>query len=93
MITLNSLWLQIEEILEDTSSIQERLFFECKKSANTLPKDFWLSYSAFSNTQGGIIFLGISEQNQVFSISGVSNTQKLLDDMFSQMRGGQKNKY
>ena len=90
MITLNSLWLQIEEILEDTSSIQERLFFECKKSANTLPKDFWLSYSAFSNTQGGIIFLGISEQNQVFSISGVSNTQKLLDDMFSQMRGGQK---
>ena len=82
-------WNDIEKFIKKPNSIKESQFLECKKATNDLPRDFWKSFSAFSNTEGGFILLGISEDkenNQVFKITGVKNPQKIVDDLFSQIR-------
>ncbi len=86
-------WADIESFLNSPNLIKEKLFLECKKASNSLPKDFWRSFSAFSNTQGGFILLGVSEDNGTFKITGVNNPQKIVDDLFSQARGNQKISY
>ena len=32
---------------------------ECKEASNGLPKDLWETYSAFANSNGGVILLGL----------------------------------
>ena len=50
--------------LEDIAALKESVDVECKLAQGRdgkgkLPKDFWETYSAFANTQGGDVFLGI----------------------------------
>ena len=39
----------------------ERLTLEEKLAKTDVPKSVWMSYSAFANTMGGTILLGVSE--------------------------------
>ena len=63
----------------------ERITLECKEAKNAVPKSIWESYSAFANTVGGTILLGIKENTKEknpakrFTITGVedSNTAAL----------------
>ena len=72
-------WDDIKDFLADPKKIQEKVDLECKAAANSLPKDFWKSFSAFSNTQGGFILLGISEKKDgEFCITGVSDARKIV---------------
>jgi predicted HTH transcriptional regulator len=48
---------------------------EYKLAQGGFPQDFWKTYSAFANTQGGIIVLGIGEKKGRFSIDGLSAVQ------------------
>lgn len=48
---------------------------EYKLAQGGFPQDFWKTYSAFANTQGGIIVLGIGEKKGKFSIDGLSAVQ------------------
>jgi predicted HTH transcriptional regulator len=52
----------------DIETLSETIEVECKLAAGkdgkgVLPKDFWESYSAFANSYGGEIFLGIGESS------------------------------
>ena len=50
-----------KEILE-LLKYGERVTLECKDSHNEISKSVWETYSAFANTCGGVILLGIEER-------------------------------
>ena len=55
--------LTMADILEKLKS-GERVDVECKAAESTVPKSAYESYSAFANTNGGYIFLGILENRK-----------------------------
>lgn len=58
----------------------ENNHLEYKETTNHgLPKSLWETVSAFANTEGGTIILGIAEikKNKEFSVVGVTNPNKL----------------
>lgn len=62
----------------------ESLTLEYKSAQNSLPKDFWKTYSAFANTVGGDVVLGIEEdKNRNAIIKGVSNAEKIKTELFA----------
>ena len=51
---------------------------ECKVASGGLPDSLWESYSAFANTDGGVILFGVKEVDGKFSITGVPNAAALI---------------
>lgn len=43
----------------------ENACIEFKRARGGVPADFWPSYSAFANTDGGVIILGVREKRMV----------------------------
>ena len=62
---------------------------EYKKAKNALPDSFWETYSAFANTNGGKIILGIDEKNED-PYQGVNDPQKIRDNLFALVANKQK---
>lgn len=48
---------------------------EYKSAAEGFPNDFWKTYSAFANTNGGIIILGVREKKGLFIKEGLTQEQ------------------
>jgi predicted HTH transcriptional regulator len=55
----------------DTFPAFESFELEYKSAAGGFPKDFWKTYSAFANTEGGFIVLGVKEKSGKFQIEGL----------------------
>ena len=52
--------MNFEEIhLSDFKTARENHQLEVKKAQGGLPESLWETYSAFANTDGGIILLGV----------------------------------
>ena len=66
--------------------------FECKKARADIPKDAYSTVSAFSNTQGGWLLFGISENAGRLAITGVDPRafDRMQGAFLSTLRGGQK---
>lgn len=60
--------------------------FEVKEAKHELPKNIWETVSAFSNTSGGWIILGIKQRGRFFEVQGVENAEKLEQDFTGTLR-------
>lgn len=81
-----------EKIKKFLLNVQESMEIELKK-ANQLPKSFWDTYSAFSNTNGGFIILGVDEDKPVNKIIGVGNVEQTLRDLWNLLSNTSKVSY
>lgn len=83
-------WKAIKEMIVNQQFIREKAEIEYKEAKNSVPKDLWHTYSAFANSNGGFILLGVKENElgcfPEFLISGVNNPEKVADELFSQSR-------
>ncbi|MBI5948941.1 MAG: putative DNA binding domain-containing protein [Chloroflexi bacterium] len=66
---------------------RESLDLEYKAAKGGLPKSMWETVSAFANTNGGWILLGVSDEGEV---EGVGDGHKLLKDFLDLTRNGGK---
>lgn len=57
---------------------------EAKAAAVGLPKSLWATYSAFTNTTGGVILLGVTEDaKHQLHIDGVNDAEALVIDFWN----------
>ncbi|MCR5380710.1 MAG: ATP-binding protein [Lentisphaeria bacterium] len=63
---------------------------EFKESQSTLPQSLWESYSAFANTDGGIILLGVKEKDGRYHVQGVDDAEKLMQELWNSVNNRQK---
>lgn len=61
-----------------------------KSSLTELPKSIWETVSAFSNTSGGWIVLGVAQKGKKFLVEGLENPEKIESDFLSILRNGEK---
>jgi ATP-dependent DNA helicase RecG len=64
--------------------------FEVKDASRELPKNIWETVSAFSNTAGGWIVLGISQKGKTFEITGVKEPERLEQNFTTVLRNRNK---
>ena len=82
--------------LDDISALKEGIEIECKLAQGrvgkgALPKDFWETYSAFANTTGGDVFLGLKEKTQGnFELAGIQDPQKVMDELWTNLNNSEK---
>ena len=74
----------------DIYSIVENDEIECKEASRGLPKDLWETYSAFANTSGGTILLGIKETKSIFNVTGVENPDNIIKDLWDNLNNPKK---
>ena len=63
---------EIREYIESLINQGESVEVEFKSARGGLPASLWESYSAFANTNGGVIVLGIQEKNGKFFFDGLT---------------------
>lgn len=67
----------------------EKVDIECKKAESKVPKTVYESYSAFANTNGGYIILGVKEDKtktnpeERFVIQGIEDAGKQMEDFWN----------
>lgn len=63
---------------------------EYKRAKGGLPASLWETYSAFANTDGGTIYLGITERNGALDVHGLDKTEQLLIDFWNTVNNRSK---
>ena len=85
-----------EKDIRETLLKGERVTLECKKAQNSVPVKAWDSYSAFANTYGGKILLGVDEDLKEkdplkrFTITGVEDAKKIRQDIWNILNNQEK---
>jgi len=75
----------------------EKVDIECKKAEKSVPKSAYESYSAFANTKGGYIILGVREDKTKtdpkdrFIIQGIEDAPKQKEDFWNTINGNKVN--
>lgn len=88
-MTIDWQFEQIEDLRED-EDLEGKLALG-RNGKGELPKDFWESYSAMANTQGGYIFLGVKEEkNGQLTAVGMPNPKQFLKALWDGLNNPQK---
>lgn len=75
--------------LDDIRALEETWQVECKlahgRDGNgALPEDIWETYSAFANTQGGDIFLGLRELGRGnYELAGIPDAARVISELMA----------
>ena len=64
-------------------NLPEGIDIEYKAAENGLLKSFWETYSAFANTNGGVIILGYDERDKMNPKKGFKNPQPIYDQLLN----------
>ena len=83
------------ENIKELIKYGEHSTLEMKKCKKSVPDSVWETYSAFANTRGGIILLGVYENKEKplaerFEVTGVMDSNKVVTDFFNQLHNPQK---
>ena len=72
--------------------MKESLHYEAKEASKGTPRSIWETYSAFCNTDGGVIQLGVSEDpgNQSLKYTGVKNSERMIRNIWSTLNDPSK---
>ena len=66
---------------------RENGHLEAKLATGGLPRSIWETYSAFANTRGGLILLGVEElEDHSLRIQGLLNAQEMLEEFLALVR-------
>jgi len=81
--------------IEDLSLLRESVSLECKLAhgrdgKGALPEDFWPTYSAMANADGGVVILGMRERKGQFEAVGIENLEKVRSELFNNLNNRQK---
>ena len=81
--------------LENLSLLRESVSLECKLAngrdgKGALPEDFWPTYSAMANADGGVVVLGLRERKGQFEVVGIDNVEKVRTELFNNLNNRQK---
>ncbi|EPY2282359.1 RNA-binding domain-containing protein [Clostridium sporogenes] len=74
----------------DIYTLVENDEIECKEALGGLPKDLWETYSAFANSNGGTLFLGIKEKSAKFFFTGVKDEENIIKDLWDNLNNPKK---
>ena len=79
--------LQLDRIEEFREGYQ----IEAKAAQGGLPDTLWDSYSAFANTEGGCILLGVKERDDhSLYVVGLKDAEKMKKDFWNMVNNRQK---
>lgn len=78
--------------LESLTTYKENSLLEVKSARGGLPNSLWESYSAFANSEGGVIVLGVKENTKDGSlyVEGLDDVHKMLKDFWNMVNNRQK---
>lgn len=78
--------------LELLTTYKESSRLEVKSARGGLPNSLWESYSAFANSDGGVIVLGVKENAKDGSlyVEGLDDVHKLMKDFWNTVNNRQK---
>lgn len=73
------------DIINKLKILKENENIEFKKAENNVPHSLWETYSAFCNTLGGFIILGVEESKNESQnkIVGIKNPDKIVKDIWN----------
>ncbi|MCL2151386.1 MAG: putative DNA binding domain-containing protein [Oscillospiraceae bacterium] len=64
---------------------------EAKRATGGLPQSIWETYSAFANTDGGFILLGVEENpDKTLNVLNIENPEKLVSDFWNTINNSNK---
>ena len=83
------------EAVFQIDQLREDIDIEAKRAGGhdgtgALPAGVWETYSAFANTEGGQILLGVSEKQGQFVVTGIEEPDRVLGDFWNQINNPQK---